>query len=89
MKVPNVRGIMKDIFSKNNISKSSDWDVYIPCGYNNVENELKTINTIRNNQIIFGISGCDKIVSKNNIWTLLSNNFGRKSINYYARNLCS
>ena len=65
----NVRGIMKDIFSKNNIYKSSDWDVYIPCGYNNVENELKTINTTRNNQIIF---------SKNNIWTLLSNNFGRK-----------
>ena len=74
----NVRGIMKDIFSKNNIYKSSDWDVYIPCGYNNVENELKTINTTRDNQIIFGISGCDKIVSKNNIWTLLSNNFGRK-----------
>lgn len=73
-----VRGIMKDIFSRNNISKSSDWDIYIPCGYNNVENELKNINTIRNNQLIFGISGCDKIVSKNNIWTLLSDTYGRK-----------
>lgn len=74
----NVRGIMKDIFLKNNISKSTDWDIYIPCGYNNVESELKKVNAIRDDQIIFGISGCDKIVSKNNIWTLLSDSFGRK-----------
>lgn len=73
-----VKGIMKDIFSKNNISKSPDWDIYIPCGYNNVESELKNVNTTRNDQIIFGISGCDKIVSKNNIWTLLSDSFGRR-----------
>ena len=75
-----VKGIMNDIFKKNNISKekNSDWDIYLPCGYNNVENELKKININNNEQIIFGISGCDKIVSKNNIWTLISDFYGRK-----------
>ena len=33
---------------------------------------------ISDNQIIFGISGCDKIVSKNNIWSLLENKYGRE-----------
>lgn len=75
----NVRGIMKDIFKKNNISQDyKGWDVYIPCGYNNVENELKNIQPSNDNQIVFGISGCDKIVSKNNIWTLLEDAYGRK-----------
>ena len=31
------------------------------------------------NQLIFGISGCDKIVSKNGIWHLLEQKFGRKN----------
>lgn len=75
-----VKGIMKDIFNKNNVSKDkkSNWDLYIPCGYNNVETELKNIHTTSEQQMIFGISGCDKIVSKNNIWTLLENSYGRQ-----------
>ena len=63
-----VKGIMKDIFDKNNISLDNEWQLYIPCGYNSVEKELLSINPKSNDQIIFGISGCDKIVSKNNIY---------------------
>lgn len=75
-----IRGITKDIFQYNNIHLNDDknWDIYMPCGYNNVETELKHINPINSNQIIFGISGCDKIVSKNNIWNLLMKSYGRK-----------
>ena len=76
-----VKGIISDIFVKNNIYKNktdTNWDIYLPCGYNNVEAELKTIIPTNDNQIIFGISGCDKAVSKNNIWSLLENKYGRE-----------
>ncbi len=73
-----VRGIMKDIFDKNDIHLDKNWDIYIPCGYNGVENELTKVYPDNNKQIIFGISGCDQIVSKNNIWYLLETKYGRE-----------
>ena len=79
--------ITKKIFQQNNINNSlnQDWTVYVPCGYNNVEEELKTI-LIRqdpNKKYIFGINGCDSIVSKNKIWESLVICFGRD----FARSL--
>ena len=73
-----VKGIMKKIFDQFNINKDDDkWDIYIPCGYNKVEYELKNIYSNKD-QKIFGISGCDKIVSKNNLWKILHNKYGRE-----------
>ena len=73
--------ILKDIFDKNNITHSNDdWNIYIPCGYNDVEDELKkiSINNKDKNKYIFGVNGCDTIVSKNKIWESLVNCYGRK-----------
>ena len=73
--------IMKDIFDNNNIIQTNDnWNIYVPCGYNNVENELKTIEIKDDisNKYIFGLNGCDTIVSKNKIWECLVKCFGRK-----------
>jgi hypothetical protein len=72
--------IVKSIFDNNNIIQSDDdWNIYIPCGYNNVESELKTIkNKNINNKYIFGLNGCDSIVSKNEIWNSLMKCYGRK-----------
>ena len=78
--------ITQDIFDVNNISQvNNNWDIYIPCGYNNVEEELKKIkidnnnnNNSNNNKYIFGVNGCDSIVSKNKIWEALVNCYGRK-----------
>jgi hypothetical protein len=76
-------GITNDIFNDFNLFKNNnDWDVYIPCGYNNVENELQKIQIKNKNKsdkkFIFGINGCDSIVSKNRIWESLINCYGRK-----------
>jgi len=77
-----LQGITNDIFKDFNLFKNNeDWDVYIPCGYNNVENELQTIQ-IKNKidpskKFIFGINGCDSIVSKNKIWQSLVKCYGR------------
>jgi len=79
--------ITKKIFQQNNINNSlnQDWTIYIPCGYNNVEEELKTILIGKdpNKKYIFGLNGCDSIVSKNKIWESLVTCFGRD----FARSL--
>lgn len=73
-----INGLMKDIFDKNEIKNdNANWDIYIPCGYNNVETELKIIDTYNDKQKIFGINGVDKICSKNNLWNILEIEYGR------------
>ena len=70
------------VFKEYNIGRNSgdNWDVYIPCGYNLVENELKKIAiTNKRNKFIFGVNGCDNIVSKNKIWYLLVKFHGRNN----------
>jgi len=73
--------VLQDIFDNNNIIKSNDnWNIYIPCGYNEVEDELTKIKIKdeKTNKYIFGLNGCDTIVSKNKIWESLVLCFGRK-----------
>ena len=71
--------ILNNVLTTNNITKTDDqdWDIYLPCGYNYVERELTEIKPKSNNQIIFGISGCDSIVSKNSLWKLMKDYYGR------------
>lgn len=64
---------------KNNSSNS----LYIPCGYNYAEIELKQLKNIYPNQRIYAINGCDNIASKNKLWQILCNYYGR----YYASQL--
>jgi len=74
--------ILKNILDNNNIIQSNeDWNIYIPCGYNNIEKELEDVNidvSNINNKYIFGLNGCDTIVSKNEIWNSLIKCYGRE-----------
>ena len=86
-----VRGITKKIFDKYDVNditevnnnnkkdgKSEEkWDLYMPCGYNRVERELLDVKPENKNQMIYGISGCDRIVSKNSLWSVIKDKFGR------------
>jgi hypothetical protein len=74
--------VTKSLFDVNNIKNNNKrWNIYVPCGYNNVEQELLDIkinNNIDNNKkYIFGINGCDNIVAKNYIWENLVKCYGR------------
>ena len=70
--------LLNKIFKENNIIRSeTNFELYIPCGYNNVENELINTKFDKNIKYIFGIKGCDKIVSKNNLWNILESKYGR------------
>lgn len=72
----------KIVFEKYNMKRINnhmdDWDLYIPCGYNYIEQELLNIKISNQHQFIFGIKGCDKICSKNQLWKILENYYGRK-----------
>lgn len=79
--------ITGEIFKNNSIIKdNNDWSIYVPCGYNHVEKELLSININKHDnkrRYIFGINGCDSIVSKNKIWESLVNCFGRNEASNY------
>ena len=80
---------IETVFNKRNISNSGDiskWDLYMPCGYNNVEDELKNIKkqtggtyttTSLENKKIYAIDGCDFLASKNSLWTIFETAIGR------------
>jgi len=81
-----ISSVLSEVFKNNNIEKADcskddkqcNWDIYLPCGYNGIESELLKVKTTNGEQIIFGIKGCDKIVSKNSLWSLLKNKYGRE-----------
>ena len=79
-----VRGILKEVFDENEIEieknnqnqNQTNYDFYFPCGYNGVERELKELKLYDEKIKIYGIDGCDKIVSKNNLWNILVSEYG-------------
>jgi len=79
--------ILGEVFKKHGINKKdspefcrdeecSQWNIYLPCGYTGVELELGKMDPTQT-KLVFGIPGCDKIVSKNNLWKLLVKVYGR------------
>ena len=77
-----INKILKQILIKNNIKRTykynDNWLLFMPCTYNNIEKELNNVKNL-NNKLLFGVHGGDLIVSKNNIWKLLENKYGRNT----------
>lgn len=68
--------LLSGIFEKHKINLQKEgFDLYMPCGYNNVEKEMA--ENIFYGKYIFGLKGCDRIVSKNSIWSILEMKYGR------------
>lgn len=68
---------LDSIFKEAGIKKDTEkWDLFIPCGYTNVEKELKKLKVFNKTQQIFAIDGCDRIVSKYYLWKNLTSRFG-------------
>jgi hypothetical protein len=80
-----IQNIQKELFNNHNIKNNNySWNIYIPNGYNNIEKELKTIHppSKGKHKYIFGINGCDWVVSKNGLWYLLDKKYGREQAKY-------
>lgn len=54
-----------------NFNFSNNFDIYMPCGYNYIEQELEKFDVPKETKYIFGLKNCDKIVSKNRLWEIL------------------
>ena len=61
------------------MNDNDDWQLYLPCNYTDIEAELNRVN-LKEHQSIFGISGSDKIASKNNLWVILKNHYKENDI---------
>jgi hypothetical protein len=72
-----ISGIYKEVLDEEGANLvNKDYDLYYPCGYNNIEAQLTSLN-INKNVKVFGICGCDKIASKSYLWKLLEKHYGR------------
>jgi hypothetical protein len=68
--------LLSGIFENHKINHQKvGFDLYMPCGYNNIEKEMA--ENIFYGKYIFGLKGCDRIVSKNSIWSILEMTYGR------------
>jgi hypothetical protein len=72
---------LETVFNDNKIERSHSAaasDLILPCGYNNVEEELDKLANITANQKIYAIKGCDKLASKNELWGIFHKAYGFK-----------
>lgn len=60
---------------------NKNYDVYIPCSYNDCEKEILEFEGY-NNKKIFLIDGCDWIASKLALWELIKDYYGNNASNY-------
>ena len=72
--------LIKEIFNEYKLERTYDknYDIFLPCNYTYIKNEMKQFKKC-NNKLIFGIINCDKIVSKSNLWYLLEKTYSRKN----------
>ncbi len=70
--------LLNSVLSNNRILRDDkNYNFFMPCGYNFVEDELADMK-VPKSKFIFALVGCDQIVSKNNLWEVLQNKFGRE-----------
>lgn len=80
-----VSNIESNIMSKFSHVKDETWNLYVPCGYTYVENELKTNDyfNYRNDGVVLGIQGADSFAAKDRIWNMLLEKYGRLRAQIY------
>ncbi|CAH6421523.1 Tubulin-tyrosine ligase/Tubulin polyglutamylase [uncultured virus] len=76
---------VSDILKENSINETKDdnWNIYIPCTYNRINEEISEIRPKNKNQRIFVINNADELASKNGLWRNLVNTYGRKDAQNY------
>ncbi len=77
----------KKVLSDHNIKKINDInnsDLFIPCTYDDDEEELKFLQP-KKNQIIFILSNIDEICGKNSLWINLKKFYGNKVTDYLPK----
>ena len=59
---------INNIFDKYNIEKDNEnWDIYLPCSYDEINKEIKNM-PIKNNKKYFIVANSDEMVAKDFLW---------------------
>ena len=78
-----------EVFGKDNLTKSKNWELFLPCGYTHIEKELSKLQVLNQSQKVFAVEGCDKIASKYWLWKVLENKFGEGYTNFFPKTYAS
>jgi hypothetical protein len=68
-----VSGLLEKIFEKRKITQSNNFDIWIPCSYDNCEEDIIKFEKFNNHKYIGIVEGCDIIASKMALWDILRN----------------
>lgn len=70
---------IKDVLNNNKITKTNgnDWDLIMPCLYDDIENEVSKIKPNNKSQRIFIIDDADELCAKDTIWKNVLDYYGR------------
>jgi hypothetical protein len=70
--------VLKRFIGKTGLKQNTgnNWQLYIPCGYNNSESEFNSIRPAHPDQKIFIIKGCDNLSRKDTLWHYIRTAYG-------------
>lgn len=60
----------------------TDFNIYIPCSYNNCEKEVRSFEGAPSNKKLFLIDGCDWLASKLSLWQAIKEYHGTNATKY-------
>ena len=68
-----VYGLLEKVLKNRNINKSSNYDIWVPCSYDNCEEDVIKFENIKEHKYIGIVEGSDIIASKMALWDILRN----------------
>lgn len=74
--IPLYTDVLKDHSINKNMIQTDNWDLYIPCSYNDIQREIENINPTSFQQKIFIIGNPNAIASKSDLWLNLIKKYG-------------
>lgn len=76
--------VLKTFIKANHLNNNTEdnWELYIPCGYNDAEAEYERVTSSSkyDGQKIFIIKGCDNLSRKDTLWEHLTRRYGREAV---------
>src|SRR6478609_57052 len=80
-----VSAIEKNVWSKFKQVDDESWDLFVPCGYTYVENELAENDHFHHKKSghVLGIPNADSFAAKDRVWKMLERKYGREGATQY------
>lgn len=75
--------LLEKVMKERNMHHDNEnYDVFIPCSYNNCEKDVLAFENKNTGKKLFLIDGCDFLASKLELWSLLKELYGKKATKY-------